>query len=112
VNASHLDDLKLSDKVRDISSFQDIELYPLNNPRPKDDENRSTCASTVEGNDHRLAKEHYYLLPYVRKYKVWILGCALEMFLLFLAIGLSASVKRNKQRRDNDGDGGGDGSRG
>jgi hypothetical protein len=60
----------------------------------------------------RLAKEHYYLLPYVRKYKVWILGCALAKFLLFLAIGLSASAMRSEQWRDDDDDAGWDGSRG
>jgi hypothetical protein len=111
-NASHLDDRESSDEVRDISSFQDIELSPPNDPLLNDDKNRSTCASVVEGNDYRLAKEHYYLLPYVRKYKVWILGCALAMVLLFLAIRLSASAMRNERRRDDDDDGGGDGSRG
>ncbi len=107
-NASHPDDLESSDEVY-ISSFQDIELPPPNDPLPNDS---STCASVAEGNDYRRAKEHYYLLPYVRKYKVWILGCALAMFLLFLVIGLSASAMRTGRRRDDDDDGGGDGSRG
>jgi hypothetical protein len=34
------------------------------------------------------------------------------MFLLFLAIGLSASAMRNERRRDDDDNGGGNGSRG
>jgi len=94
-NASHLDDIESSDEVRDISSFQDIELSPPNDPFPNDDGNRSTCASVVEGNDYRLAKEHYYLLPYVRKYKVWILGCA-------LALGNVSSVPRHRTQRERD----------
>ena len=94
-NASHLDDIESSDEVRDISSFQDIELSPPNDPLPNDDGNRSTCASVVEGNDYRLAKEHYYLLPYVRKYKVWTLGCA-------LALGNVSSVPRHRTQRERD----------
>ncbi|KAL3808817.1 hypothetical protein ACHAXA_001126 [Cyclostephanos tholiformis] len=93
-NAAHLDDLESSDKIHDISSFQEIDLPPpphINDSVGQvDDDNRSVCPSVVEGLDYRRAKKYYYLLPLARKYKFWILGFSISASLLILAVGLSA----------------------
>ena len=97
-NAIHLDQLESSDAIRDITSFQDIDIGGASTTAndKKHNVDDGDAASVISDNTYdqygrvRRPKKLYYVAPVVQKYKYWMGGCTLAVFLLLLAIGLSA----------------------
>ena len=95
-NAEHLDNLEASDAVADIASFQDVELPP---PTIKQngmngeglDVEQANAHGNNEGESPRRAKRFYYCLPMMQVYKYHIIGSLCVVFIILLAIGLSAA---------------------
>ena len=110
-NAIHLDQLESSDAIHDITSFQDIDIGSP--PKNNNSDNNNDTASVTSDNTYdqygkvRRPKKLYYIAPMIQRYKYWMGGCTLSIFLLLLAIGLSARstsmLAQHQQEEDGQG---------
>ena len=81
--AQYLDDVE-SAGGNDICSFQDVNLND---------------GGTIQEEEVRRARKRYYLLPMLIRYSLPIGGCLLGFTVLFVAIGVTASVVRSQDEK-------------